>query len=97
MLRKDLIKAIGGYLSLELSHMWLPWRGVATQIRIENEPHLKHMITKYDHPNEVAYFETKIGVYRREEIMNFSMFNHDFSHPLEESDLMTTINQQVLI
>lgn len=59
------MKIIGGYLSLDFSCMWLPWKGVATQIRIESEPCLKYMITEYNCPNKVAYFETEIGVYKR--------------------------------
>lgn len=86
------MKSNGGYLSLDFSHMWLPWKGVATQIRIESEPRLKHMIIEYDRPNEVAYFEIEIGAYKREEIMTFSMFNPNSLQPLEHCDLMTTVN-----
>lgn len=41
--------------------MWLPWRGVANQIRIESEPRLKLMITEYNQSNETLFLESDMG------------------------------------
>lgn len=44
--------------------MWMPWKGVANQIRIESEPRLKLMITEYDQTNETLFLESYMGTYR---------------------------------
>jgi len=44
--------------------MWLPWRGIPNQIRIEAEPRMEHMITEYNRTNEILYGTVEPGVYR---------------------------------
>lgn len=106
LLSRDLMKSLGGYLSLNFSHMWLPWRGIPTQIRIESEPRLKHIIIEYDFPNEVAFFKIEMGVYKREEIITFLVLNakdmskQKFPNPLineNQCSLIRKLQQDKLI
>lgn len=62
-----------GRIFLNLFYIWLPWKGVSNQIRINSEPKLKKLVTDYGAPNEVAYFEVSQGVYRVNEILTVSI------------------------
>lgn len=54
--------------------MWLPWKGVLNQIRIEREPKMKYMITEYQKTSaEILVSEVSMGGYM-------------LSAPLEEPD-----------
>jgi len=55
LLSRDWSKTLNGYMATDFSHMWLPWRGVPNQIRIEAEPRMKHMITEYNRTNKILY------------------------------------------
>lgn len=55
------------------------------------------MITEYNHPNEVAYVETKPKVYRVDEIMTFMMIIHEKPlHPMDTKERMCLINRSML-
>lgn len=97
LLSRDLIKNLGGYLALDFSHMWLSWKGIPNQIRIESEPRLKDIITKYDCLNELAYFETEMGVYKQEEILTFSVLNAKDMSKQKNPNPTIDENQQALV
>lgn len=55
------------------------------------------MITNYKHPNEIAYCETKTGVYRIDEIMTFTTVSEErLPQPVEDNGSMVLINQKIL-
>lgn len=64
LVSRDWTRVLNGWLHSSFTHMWLPWRGVANQIRIESEPRLKLMITEYNQANETLFLESDIGIYR---------------------------------
>lgn len=64
LLSRDRTRILNGWLHSSFTHMWLPWRGVANQIRIESEPRLKLMITEYNQANETLFLESDMGTYR---------------------------------
>lgn len=64
ILGREFTKALNGYTSTDLSHTWLPWKGLPNQIRIDREPRMKYMITDYNNINEVLFSETDLGNYR---------------------------------
>lgn len=44
--------------------MWLPWKGIPNQIRIEQDPRLKYFYIGYQNTsNEVLVFEASLGNY----------------------------------
>lgn len=44
--------------------MWLPWKGVSNQIKIDSTPRLKLMITKYGENNEIFFLKMNLGSYK---------------------------------
>ena len=46
ILDRDWAKRLNGYMATDFSHMWLLWKGLANQIRIDNTPRLRLTITK---------------------------------------------------
>lgn len=64
ILGRDFTRALNGYVSTDHSHMWLPWKGVPNQIRIEREPRMKYMTTEYQKTStEVLISEVGMGNY----------------------------------
>lgn len=62
VLSKEWSKDLNGYIATNWSHLWLPWRGVTNQIRVNSEPRLKEMITDYNNLNETVFTEVEMGV-----------------------------------
>ena len=44
--------------------LWLPWKGLNNQIKIDVEPKLKMMITKYNALKKVAFLQLDLGSYK---------------------------------
>ena len=44
--------------------MWLPWKGLNNEIKIDVEPKLKTMITEYNSLNEIAFLKSDLGSYK---------------------------------
>lgn len=63
LLNRDWSKKLNAYISIDFTHMWLPWKGQPNQIRVSSEPHLKEMITEYNNLNEVHFAQEELGVY----------------------------------
>lgn len=64
LLSREWSRRPNGYISTDFSHMWLPWKGVPNQIKIDNTPRLRLMITEYGEDNEILFLETNLGSYR---------------------------------
>lgn len=54
---------------MDFTQLWPPWKGLNNQIKIDAEPKLKTMITKYNAPNEVEFLQSNLGSYK---VMAFS-------------------------
>ena len=63
LLSREWTKCLSGWLSIDFTELWLPWKGLNNQIKIDAEPKLKKMITKYNAPNEVAFLQIELGSY----------------------------------
>lgn len=64
LLSRDWSWSLNGYMATDFLHMWLPWRGVANQIRVDREPQMAHLVTEYNVKNEhVSYASVEIGIY----------------------------------
>lgn len=63
LLSRDWSRKLNGYISIDFSHMWLPWKGIPNQIKIESTPKLILLITRYDEDNEILFMETDSGTY----------------------------------
>lgn len=72
LLSRDWSKTLGGYFSTYFTYLWLPWKGISNQIRIDSEPKLSKLVTDYSAPNEVVFAEVSPRVYRVNEILTFS-------------------------
>lgn len=79
ILGREFTKALNGYTATDLSHMWLPWKGLPNNIRIEHEPRMKYMITKYNNLNEVLFAETYLGNYHHFAYQNEVKPQEEFS------------------
>jgi hypothetical protein len=91
ILGRDWARRLNGYMATDFSHMWLPWKGLANQIRIDNTPRLRLMFTEYGAPNEILFAETSMGVYRpkKAEVLTLDIISEgvDSMEILVESDL----------
>lgn len=64
LLSWDWSRSLNGYMATDFLHMWLPWKGVANQIRMDIVPQMTHLVTKYNVKNEhVSYASTEIRIY----------------------------------
>ena len=45
LLRIEWMKCLRGWFSMDFTQLWLPWKGLNNQIKIDAEPKLKIMIT----------------------------------------------------
>lgn len=61
VLGRDWTRRLNGFFATDFSHIWLPWKGIPNQIRIESTPRLKLMITEYGENNEILFCETDLG------------------------------------
>jgi hypothetical protein len=73
LLSRDWSAKLQGYFATDWSHLWLPYKGKANQIWVNNEAHMKHTVTKLEGKNEPIsfshsilgnyFFETDYGCY----------------------------------
>ena len=63
LLSRDWAIKLNGYIAIDFSHMWFPWKGFPNQIRIESTPRLQLLITEYGKHNEILFMETTLGSY----------------------------------
>lgn len=77
LLSRDWARKLNGYIATDFSHMWLPWKGVPNQIKIDSTPRLKLMITEYGEDNEIMFVETDLGSYKpiKQEILMLQSIN----------------------
>ena len=68
ILGRDLARRLNGYIAADFSHMWLPWKGLTNQIKIESTPRLRLTITENGEPNEILFAETSMGVCRPKKV-----------------------------
>jgi hypothetical protein len=45
LLSRDWSQKLQGYFSTDWSHLWLPYKGRKNQIKVDNESHMKHIVT----------------------------------------------------
>ena len=64
LLSREWIKCLRGWSSINFTQLWLPWKGLNNQIKINAEPKLKTMITEYNAPNEIAFLHLNLGSYK---------------------------------
>ena len=48
---------------MDFIQLWLPWKGLNNQIKIDAEPKLKTMITEQNAPNEIIFLQLDLGSY----------------------------------
>ena len=58
LLSREWKKCFRGWFSTNFTQLWLSWKGLNNQIKIDAEPKLKTMIIEYNAPNEVAFFSS---------------------------------------
>ena len=88
------MKCLRGWFSTDFTQLWLPWKGLNDQIKIDVEPKLKTMITKYNAPNEIAFLQSDLGSYK---VMVLDMIptnasqdqNEEANVPVPKSETMT--------
>ena len=56
VLSRDWSAKLNRYFSSDWSHLWLPYKGSPTQIKILREPHMKYNVTRLKEKNEPVYF-----------------------------------------
>lgn len=64
LLSREWIKCLRGWFSIDFTHLWLPWKGLNNQIKIDVELKLKIMITEYNMPNKVPFLLLDVGSYK---------------------------------
>ena len=64
LLSREWTKCLRWWFSIDFTQLWLPWKGLNNQIKIDVEPKLKKMITEYNAPNEVAFLQTELASYK---------------------------------
>jgi hypothetical protein len=52
LLSKDWSSQLHGYIAMDYSHLWFPYKGKENQIRINRDPYMKNIVTKLGDPNE---------------------------------------------
>jgi hypothetical protein len=62
LLSRDWSAKLQGYFSTNWSHLWLPYKGRMNHIRVDNEAHMKHIVTKLEGKNEpISFAHTVLG------------------------------------
>ena len=70
LVSREWTKFLRGWFSTNFTQLWLPWKGLNNQIKIDVEPNLKAIIIEYNAPNEVAFFQVYLGSYK---VMTFDI------------------------
>lgn len=52
LLSRDWSRKLNGYFGTDWSHLWLLYKGVPNQIRIDREPHMKYTVTDLETQNQ---------------------------------------------
>ena len=90
ILGRDWARKLNGYMATDFSHMWLPWKGLANQIRIDSTPRLRLTVTENGESNEILFVETNMSTYRPKKVevltMNIISKGRDSTEILIESD-----------
>lgn len=64
LLSREWTKCLMGWFSMDFTQLWLPWKGLNNQIKIDAEPKLKKMIIDYNAHNEIAFLQIDLGFYK---------------------------------
>lgn len=60
ILSRDGSKKLHGYISMDCSHMCLPYKGKPNQIKIDWEKHMTHTVTEFEQENQPIAFNNNI-------------------------------------
>ena len=61
LLSREWMKCLKGQFSMDFTQLWLPWKGLNNQIKIDAKPKLTEIITECNAPNEVAFLQIELG------------------------------------
>lgn len=67
LLSREWKKCLRGWFSIDFTQLWLPWKELNNQMKIDVEPKLKMMITEYNKPNEVAFLQFQFRLLQSDE------------------------------
>jgi len=81
ILSRDWSEKLHGYISIDWSHMWLPYKGKPNQIKIDQEKHMTHSVTEFEQENQpIAFNNNILGNYSSESFFgNFTAQPSPFS------------------
>lgn len=48
----DWLQHLKGFMDIDLTHLWLPWKGQLNQIKVNRESYMKHIITDLNDENQ---------------------------------------------
>ena len=57
---RDWSDKLNGYLAIDWSLLWIPYKGQPNKIKVERERYMKHMATALNDPNELIMFYRSI-------------------------------------
>ena len=60
IMSRDWSAKLNGYLPIDWSHFWLPYKGQPNKIKVERECYMKHRVTNLNDPNELVIFSRSI-------------------------------------
>ena len=63
LLTKECTKCLRGWFSTNFTQLWLAWKGLNNQIKIDVEPKLKTIIMEYNAPNKVLFNQSNLSSY----------------------------------
>ena len=61
LLSREWMKCLRGWFSTNFTQLWLSWKGLNNQIKIDVEPKLKIMIIEYNALNEITFLQSDLG------------------------------------
>ena len=64
LLSRGWTKFLRGWFSTDFTQLWLPWKELNNQTKMNAKPKLKTMIIDYNGPNEVLFNKTDLGSYQ---------------------------------
>ena len=84
VLSRDWAEKLEGYFASDWSHVWLPYKGCQSQIKVLREPRMKHNVTQFEGKNELInsvlgnyFLELEPRNYQAEEASNISDIQPD--------------------
>ena len=60
ILSMDWSEKLHGYISIDWSHMWLPYKGKPNQSKIDREKNMTHTVTDFEQENQPIAFNNNI-------------------------------------